>query len=115
MKYISDTQFSLNGGGTEELNDTNLLATECTLRIDFTHGSSVVLSSGRFYAYDGSVTTNEAVGVDVHAYEQGISETEGWTLINDDSGNTGGDNTGERLDLSDQTTEAMRCSWAYSL
>lgn len=101
VKYISSTEFDLNGGGTETLNDTNLVQTECTLRIRFTDGSSVATSSGRFYAYDGSTVTTEAVGVDAYAFEQGVSAST-WTQINDDSGNTGGDNSGERLDLTDQ-------------
>jgi len=100
VKYIQGTEYD-SGGGTETLNDTNLVATECTIRIRFTDGSSVQTSSARFYAYDGSTTTTEAVGVDVYAFEQGVAATT-WTNINDDSGNTGGDNGGERLDLDDQ-------------
>ncbi|MHC4542940.1 MAG: hypothetical protein ACYSYL_00235 [Planctomycetota bacterium] len=104
VKFISSTEFDLNGGGTETLNDTNLLATECTIRIDFTDASSVVVTSARFYSYDGTTETTEAVGVEVYAYEQGVGEGGGWTFINDDSTNYGGDNSGERLDLSDQAT-----------
>lgn len=97
VKFISSTQYD-SGGGTETLIDANLLATECTLRIQFTDAGSVATSNGRFYAYDGSTTTTEAVGVDVYAFEQGVTATT-WTNINDDSGNTGGDNAGQRLDL----------------
>lgn len=104
VKYVSATQMDI-GSGSEEINDTNLADTECTLRIKFTHATSVVISNARFYAFDGSVTSNEAVGIEAYAYEQGVGETEHWTQINDDSGNIGGDNTGERLDLEDQTTE----------
>lgn len=100
VKYISGTQFD-DGGGTETLNDTNLTADECTIRIRFTDGSSVSTSSARFYSYDGTTTTDEALGVDVEAFEQGVTATT-WTTINDDTGNTGGDNAGQRLDLSDQ-------------
>lgn len=101
VKFISSTQADINGGGTETLNDTSLAATECTLRIGFTDASSVATSNARFYTFDGGTETNEAVGVEVYAFERGVSATT-WTLINDDSGNTGGDNTGERLSLSDQ-------------
>lgn len=101
VKYISGTQFD-SGSGTETLNDTNLVATECTIRVRFTDGASVATSNARFYAYDGTTTTTEAVGVDVYAFEQGVTATT-WTLINDDSNNTGGDNAAERLDLSDQS------------
>lgn len=101
VKYVTGTQFD-GGGGTETLNDTNLVATECTLRINFTDASSVATSSGRFYSYDGSTTTTEAVGVEVYAFEQGVTASS-WTQINDDSGSVGGDNSGERLSLSDDT------------
>lgn len=101
VKYISGTQFD-SGGGTETLNDTNLAATECTMRIKFTDASSVALSSARFYSFDGSTVTNEAVGIHAYAFERGVSAT-AWVQINDDSGNIGGDNSGERLTLSDQT------------
>lgn len=100
VKWISNTQFD-SGSGTETLNDTNLTANECTIRIRFTDGSSVSTSNARFYAYDGTTTTTEAVGVDVYAFEQGVTATT-WTTINNDSGNIGGDNAGERLGLSDQ-------------
>lgn len=101
VKYISGTQFDPDGGGTETLNDTNLTETECTMRIEFTDAASVATSSGRFYSYDGSTTTDEAVGIHAYAFERGVEATE-WTLINDDSENTGGDNSGERLALGDQ-------------
>ncbi len=102
VKYVSGTQFD-NGGGTESLNDTNLVATESTLRVEFTDASSVATSNARFYSFDGSTETNEAVGIEAYAFEQGVTASS-WTQINDDSGNIGGDNSGERLDLSDQST-----------
>lgn len=101
VKYVSSTQFSVNGAATTTVADANLATTQCTLRIKFTDASSVALSSARFYAYDGSVETNEAVGIEAYAFERGVSATT-WTMINDDSGNTGGDNATERLGLSDQ-------------
>lgn len=100
VKFISSTEFDADGGGTETLNDTNLVQTECTMRIRFTDAASVATTSARFYAYDGATETAEAVGVEAYAFEQGVSATT-WTQINDDSGNIGGDNTGERLDLED--------------
>jgi hypothetical protein len=101
IKYVSGTQFD-KGGGTTTLNDTNLLATDCTLQVLFTDASTVATSSARFYSFDGSVVTNEAVGVVAYAFERGVSAT-AWTLINNDTGNTGGDNSSERLGLSDQS------------
>ena len=107
VKYIQSTEFDLSGGGTETLNDTNLLATECSLQIIFTHGSAVAITNGRFYAFNSTTTTTRATGVDVVAFEQGVSATT-WTIINDDTvsgalttGSTGGDNSGHRLDLDD--------------
>jgi len=102
VTYVSSTQFD-SGSGTETLNDTNLAQTECTLRVKFTDTSSVATSNARFYSYDGTTETNEAVGIEAYAFERGVSAT-AWTQINDDSGNIGGDNSGERLALSDQTT-----------
>lgn len=101
VKYISGTQYD-SGSGTETLNDTNLVATECTLCIKFTDASSVATSNARFYAFNGTTETDEAVGVEAYAFERGVGATS-WTQINDDSGNIGGDNTGERLALSDQS------------
>lgn len=100
VKYVSGTQFD-SGSGTETLNDTNLTATECTLRVRFTDGSSVAISSARFYAFDSTTETVEAIGIEAYAFEQGVGAT-AWTQIGDDSGNIGGDNSGERLDLGDQ-------------
>lgn len=102
VKYISGTQFALDAGGTETLNDTNLIQTECTMRVKFTDASSVATSNARFYAFDGSTTTAEAVGIEAYAFEQGVGAT-AWTQLNDDSGDIGGDNSGERLSLSNQS------------
>jgi hypothetical protein len=88
---VSDTQFD-DGGGTETLNDTNLVATECSIRILFTDGSSVATSNGRFYTFDGTTVTDPAVDIEAYAFEQGVSATT-WTEVNDYSNTTGGDNT----------------------
>jgi hypothetical protein len=103
VEYVSNTQFKLDGGTTESLNDTNLVQTECSLRINFTDASAVATSNARFYAFDGSTETNEAVGIEAYAFEQGVSAS-AWTQLNDDSANIGGDNSGERLGLSDQSS-----------
>lgn len=100
VKYVSNTEFD-SGSGTETLNDTNLVATECTMKVMFTDTSSVVTSSGKFYTFDGSTTTNEAVGIEAYAFEQGKGNTS-WAQINDDSANLGGYN--DAMALGDQTT-----------
>jgi len=99
-KYVSSTQFD-PGTGTTTLNDTVLLTTMCSLRIKFTDASAVATSSARFYSFDGSTETNESVGIEAYAFERGASAS-AWTQINDDSGNIGGDNSGERLSFTDQ-------------
>lgn len=101
VKYVSGTQMD-KGVGTETINDTNLAETECTLRIKFTDAQSVAITNARFYAFDGANETNEAVGIESHAFERGVSAT-AWTEINDDSENIGGDNAGERLELGDKS------------
>lgn len=100
VKYVSGTEYD-SGGGTETLNDTNLVQTECTIRILFTDAASVAISNARFYCFDGAVVTNEGVGVEAYAFERGVGAS-AWTQINDDSGNIGGDNSGERLAISNQ-------------
>lgn len=101
VKYVSGTQMD-TGGGTEAINDTNLAETECTLRVKFTDASSVAISNARFYCFDGTTETDEAVGVEAYGFERGVTAST-WTQINDDSGAIGGDNSGERLTLGDKT------------
>lgn len=98
VKYITNTQADF-GGGTELL--TAMLSTEATIRVTFTDAASVAITNARFYCFDGAVVANEGVGVESYAFEQGGVGTT-WTQINDDSGNIGGDNSGERLALDDQ-------------
>jgi len=100
MKYISSTQVDI-GAGTTTLNTTNVADTQMTLRVRFTDGSAVTTSGARFYSFDGSTTTAEAIGVDAYAVER-VTGMGTWTEINNDTGNTGGDNVGERLSLTDQ-------------
>jgi len=63
---------------------------------------AVAISGARLYAYDNVTVTTEATELDVYAFERGVSAT-AWTQINDDSGNIGGDNAGERLALGNKT------------
>ena len=109
VAYVSSTQFSLDGGGTETLGDGTLLATECSLAVEFTDASSVAITSARFYCFDSTTETTEATGVEVHAFEAQVANTE-WGgsggaghIVNDASGSIGGDNAGERLDLVDRS------------
>lgn len=102
IAYVSGTQFSHDGAATETLGDGTLLATECTLAVEFTDDASVAITSGRFYCFDSTTETTEATGVEAWAFEAQVAETE-WSTVCDDSGDIGGDNAGERLDLVDRS------------
>lgn len=101
VKIVASGTFD-NGSGTQGLSTTNLTPNECTLRIRFTDASAVSITSARFYSFDGTTVTTEAVGVEAYAWECQPSGITTWTLINDDSANIGGDNASERLSLLDQ-------------
>lgn len=101
IEYVSDTQFKKDGGATETISNANLAQTDCTLRVKFTDAVAITITNGRFYAFDGSVVTNHAVGIEAYAVEAQVAASS-WTEINDDTGDIGGDNTGEVLLLSDQ-------------
>jgi len=104
VKYLTGSTMSVNGGGSEAINDTNLLTTECTLRVHFNHTSAVAVTNARFYCYDQSVgVTTESPEVDCFAFERGVAAT-AWTEINNDSGSIGGDNSGERLALANSAS-----------
>jgi len=57
------------GDGTEALN--LILDAECSLKINFAHGSAVAVTSHIFYAYDGTTTTAVPTGVTFQAAESG--------------------------------------------
>lgn len=106
IEYVSSTEFKMNGGSTETISNGNLADTDCTLRVKFTDAVAVTISNGRFYTFDGTVVTNEAVGIEAYAVEAQVGAST-WTKINDDTGDIGGDNTGERLTLSDQSSNTQ--------
>lgn len=107
VKILTQTTMSVNGAGSETINDTNLADTECTFRLHFNDGAGYSLQNGRLYVYDGTTTTDPAVGVDAAVYVKGESMTN-WETLNSDTatGNSmasmdfqtadiGGDNSGE--------------------
>lgn len=66
------------GAGTVDI-DT-VTTGQCPLKINFSHGTSVVTTGHVLYAYDGSVLTNGPTEVDFRAAEQGdanFTEAEG--------------------------------------
>ena len=106
-KYTDTDSFD-KGSGNELINDTNLTDDECVVRIIFNDAASVTTTNVRFYVFDSTTTTTEAPGIDVAAFESGVSAVQ-WTVVNDDTtaapltvGSIGGDNAGERLDLTGQ-------------
>lgn len=100
VKYISSNQFS--DGTTKTLNDTNLVTGGCTLRGLLTTDAGSSTQNGRFYCYNGSAVETYATGVQVYAFQQGVSGTN-WTYINNGSSSAqGGDVVGKRLDFTNQ-------------
>lgn len=62
------------GGGTEDLDQ--ILDAECTLKLNFSHGSSVAVTGHIVYAYDGTTTTAVPTEVDCRIAEKGDAN---WT------------------------------------
>lgn len=68
VKYIASGTADW-GDGTENLDQ--ILDAECTLKINFAHGSAVAVTDHIFYAYDGTTTTAAPTGVTFVAAESG--------------------------------------------
>ena len=96
VKYLTDSTMSVDGAGSENINDTNLAQDECSLNVNFAHGSAVALSSVLFYCFDGATPATRAPGLDVYDFERGVTAT-AWTKINDDSAAQGGTGNGDSL------------------
>ena len=103
VKYISATEMSVNGGATENINDTNLAENECTARWHFNHSSAVKMQNMKLFVYDGSDESNPAPEVEMQAFERGVGATS-WTEINDYSAGVGG--SGSAMSLGDKDTAA---------
>lgn len=78
------------GDGTEDIDQ--ITTAECPLKINFSHGSSVITSNAVLYAYDGSVTTNGPTDVTFWAAEQGDAN---WTQA---------EGSAAALEIADNTT-----------
>lgn len=104
VQYIDGTNMSVNGAASETINDTNLTADECTMRLHFNHTAAVAVSNALFFAFDGSVDANPAVELDIMVFEQGESNTS-WTELNNDSGGVGGSGDGVALAASASATD----------
>ena len=55
------------GDGTEDLDA--ILEAECSLKVTFSHGSAVAVTSNTFFAYDGTTPATAPVEIDVRAAE----------------------------------------------
>lgn len=78
------------GDGTEDLDQ--ITNAEAALKINFSHGSSVITEDATFYAYDGSTPATAPTGVTFVAAEVG------------DANFTGAEGSGSALALDDNTT-----------
>jgi hypothetical protein len=73
-KYIDATHVSIDGGASSLL--SGISTANCALKLNFSHGSSVVVTDHILYAYDGVTTTSAPTGVVFKAAEQGDAN---WT------------------------------------
>jgi hypothetical protein len=115
VKILTSTTMSINGGASTAINDTNLADTSCTFRLHFNDAAGYALQNGRLYTYDGTTTTNEAVGVDAAVYVKGEGMTSWFTLNSDTAtgpsmsgmsfttADLGGNNTGEYRSLANRS------------
>lgn len=103
LRY-ADTNNYFGGSSTtsESITDTHLTLTEATVRVKFTDSSSITVSTGYFFCFDGVTETVEAVGVRAFAVQAGVGASS-WTEINNDASGIGGNNSGERLTLTNYT------------
>jgi len=101
VKYVDATHFD-SGGGSEVLNDANLVATECC-RWHFSHGSAISMQDVEVFAYDGTTEINPMVGTEIQIFERGVGSTN-WTELNDASDGVGG--SGDAFALQDQAGAA---------
>lgn len=92
VKFLTSGTFGLDGGGSETLNGTNLATTECSLKINFAHGSSVATSGATLWADDGTTPTAVPTSITFQAAEQG------------DTAWTNAEGSGAAMSLDDNTT-----------
>lgn len=83
VKYLTSSTMSVNGGGSETINDTNLADTECSFRWHFNDASTRTIQNVKIYTYDNTTHSARATGVDVAMYVKAFSST--WSVVNDDT------------------------------
>lgn len=71
-KYVDASTININEAGNQTLTSgTYPTAAECTLKVNFSHGSSVALSSVSFWADDGATSTAVPTDIDFRMGEFG--------------------------------------------
>ena len=68
----SKSQVSIDGASAIDLDAAT--TANCALKINFANDPAVATSEGKFYAYDGTTTTDAPDGMLVHAAEQGATK-----------------------------------------
>jgi hypothetical protein len=97
VAYVSDTEFSHNGGTTYTINNTNLQTSYCTIAIEYHSTTSYQVTAGAFYSFRSSISEGTpAFGVHCYAVEANVGATE-WDMINDSSLYIGGSANGLAL------------------
>lgn len=115
VKYGDITHFYGGGSTTSEtINNSSLPLDHSTIVLKFTNASEVEVSAGRFFCFDGTTETVEAIGILAYAVETAVGES-AWTKINDDLANYGGNNTGELLSLIAHTTASTQHFWGIAI
>ena len=113
-KYEDASNLFLNGT-SKAINDANVPESLCTLRVHLNNDSTILTQNTYFFCFDGTTDTDEAVGIESYGFERGETN-DSWYPINDDSGNIGGNNADERLDLAEeQTTPSQDHYWYIAL
>lgn len=82
FKYISDSEYQLDGGGTTSFSSSAPTTASCSFLFNFSDAASVATSGGRFYAYDGTTDATPMSGVTFRAFEANGSITPAWVAAN---------------------------------
>lgn len=123
--HLRNTKFALTTGSNKVILDgaTVTIGTgtpaiaDLPIHIDFGYDSAVETQNVYFYTFDGTTITDEAVGVEVQAFWKdhlALGAT-AFLEINDDSGDVGGNNSGERLTLQAYAAATTNHHWYLGL
>jgi hypothetical protein len=117
VRYLTTTTMSVNGGGSETINDTNLADNESSFRWHFNDGSARTIQNVNIYVFNNTTPATRATGMDVAMYIKGNSMS-AWQKVNDDTttgptgytagsvgGNASGNITGSGLDRGSAATD----------